>query len=168
MSIYQPLEQPDQPSHLTGSRNKRTLSERRRFEVQLWGLGLPGEIELLSIHREFLCAAGASDVFLTLFDADWVEDKGRDNPVRQEVRQAILYGDFEGDPEDFTHNGNRFFSAMWEGELYEAYRRHSGFIRGPLLEDVFGEDRIEATDIRNPAPCAEYGRSAPRYGLAGI
>lgn len=71
------------------------------------------EIELLSIHREFLRVAGASDVFLTLFDAEWIEDEGRDNPVRREVRRAIHYGDLEGDPEDFTHDGSRFFSALW-------------------------------------------------------
>ena len=143
------MEELDRPIRRSGKRSKRTLSDRRRFELKVWGLGPKSEIELLSIHREFLRAAGASDVFLTLLDAEY-----EDNPVQQEVRRVIFYGDLDGPPEDFTLDSGAFISALWDGDLYEAYRHHADFDRGYFLESVLGEDRIDAD---RPSPDAPRG-----------
>jgi len=89
---------------------------------------------------------------LTLFDAGWIEDEDRRNLVRQEVRRAIFYGDLEGDPSEYTHEGGACFSALWDGNLYEAFRHHADIIQCSQLESVFGEARINADRPDQNAP----------------
>lgn len=100
------------------------------------------DVELTEDHLAFFREAGASEVFLTLIDADPEEVGGFHNSVRKEAKRYVYYGDLDGNPEEFTHDGSIFFAKMWDGDLYEAYRHYADFASGPLLRSVFGEERI--------------------------
>lgn len=111
-------------------------------------------MDLTTDHIAFFRKAGASEVFLTLIDTDPEEAGGVHNSVRQEARRYLFYGDLDGDPGDFTHEGGIFFTRMWDGDLYEAYR-HADIASGPLLESVFGVERINSARSDDAPPVSE-------------
>lgn len=145
------MDESDTPSRPSRDR-KRQLSEERRLEVQLRGWETGADVRLTAAHKSFFREAGASEEFLTLIEADPEGAGVNRNSVQQEASRIVFYGDLDGDPEDFTHKGGRFFTAMWDGDLYEAFRHEADMVNAILLEGVFGEDRINAARPHADAP----------------
>jgi hypothetical protein len=102
------------------------------------------DVELTSDHLDFLRKAGASEAFLTLIETDPEEADLSRNSAQREVKKYVYSGDLDGDPEEFTHNGGVFFSTIWDGNLYQAYRYKADAFNVVLLKSVFGEARINA------------------------
>lgn len=110
------------------------------------------DVELTMDHLAFFRESGASELLLTLIEVD-PEDSGVNrNSARREAWRYVFYGDLDGNPEDFVHEGGRFFTKMWNGELYEAYRYEADMTNALLLESVFGEDRINSARPHSDAP----------------
>ncbi|QIR31262.1 hypothetical protein M1M18_gp038 [Halorubrum virus Serpecor1] len=57
----------------------------------------------------------------------------------------------EENAEDFDHYGGHFFSALWDGDLYEAYTR-ADYNNKAIMLEVFDVRRINST---RPAHAAE-------------
>lgn len=129
----------------------RTLSNQRRQELKDEPYNQPSEIELTQERLDFVRQAGASEEFLTMLTVDPEEHGVSRNYPRGKIQGCIYYGDLDGDPESFEPNGEGCFPHLWDGDLYEAFRR-ADFQQAPLLKSVFGEERINAARSDPEAP----------------
>lgn len=108
------------------------------------------DVELTTDHYQFLREAGASDQIIALIQFT-DEQTGIRNSAREEVRKYAYWGDLDGSPDDFNHIGGHFFSAMWDGDLFEAWLR-ADMNNRRLMMELFGESRIIGDGIVNGHP----------------
>jgi hypothetical protein len=110
------------------------------------------DVELTSEHFTFFREAGASEIFLTLIQANPKDAGVNRNSVQEETRQYVFYGYLDEDPENFSHEGGFFFTEIWDGKLYEAFRNQADIVNAALLEAVFGESSINEDRPSSDAP----------------
>lgn len=96
--------------------------------------------DLTSDEKNLLRTAGASEHLITLCDAEVEVER---HSVLEETKKYLREWEnlTSETAEDFNHVGGHFYSAMWSGDLYNAYRRADGTNR-PLLLEVFGAHHI--------------------------
>ena len=96
-------------------------------------------VELTADHYDFLRQAGASRAMIRVLK----HDADRRNSANKEIKKYVRWGDLDTDenPEDFKHLGGHFFSALWEGDLFGAWRR-ADLNNKTILREVFGEEGI--------------------------
>ncbi|MFC7199550.1 hypothetical protein [Halospeciosus flavus] len=113
------------------------------------------EIELTDDHFDFLFNAGASPKLIEVVTKtlDELPSTVNRNSARSEVQKYVKWGNLDGSvpPEEFSHIGGHFFTALWNGDLYEAFCR-ADLNNRKILLDVFGERRIntDRPDHRHP------------------
>ncbi|UBF20300.1 hypothetical protein M1M41_gp031 [Halorubrum sodomense tailed virus 4] len=114
--------------------------------------------DLTDHERRLLRWAGADERLIEVceFNIENME-RGRDdgkavtrNSALVEVKKYVRGTDYvdpaltEENAEEFTPYGGHFFTALWDGHLYQAWSRADYNNQAVLLE-VFGEYRINAT-----------------------
>ena len=112
------------------------------------------ETELTEDHLDFLFRAGASPQLIEIVQKtgdNLPQTVGR-NSAREEVLKYARWGSIgpDRDPEEFRPIGGHFFTALWNGDLYDAFTRADLNNRKILLL-TFTERRINAD---RPAPFA--------------
>ena len=110
------------------------------------------QVELTEDHLDFLFRAGASPQLMIVIqmDDDELPQTVDRNSAHEEVLKYARWGDLDPDrsPSEFHHIGGHFFTALWNGDLYDAFTRADLNNRKILLL-TFGERRINAD---RPAP----------------
>lgn len=130
----------------------RRLSKESREAAMDSEYDSAADVELTSKHFAFFREAGASEIFLTLIQADPKDAGVNRNSVQEEARQYVFYGYLDEDPENFRHEGGFFFTEIWDGNLYKAFRNHADIVNAALLEAVFGENSINKNRPSSDAP----------------
>jgi hypothetical protein len=109
------------------------------------------DVDLTLGHFRFLREAGASDEMLDMVKAKPGLAGISRNSCKQEVKKYVFWESLEGDPEDFTPMGGHFFSALWDGNLFDAWRR-ADLNNKSLMLEIYGESRIIADGITRGHP----------------
>jgi len=105
--------------------------------------------DLTEQERSLLRQAGASEKLLQMCNAEIngvIRDDGKAvnrHSVLQEVKKYLREWEnlTEETVNEFDHYGGHFFTALWNGNLYDAYRR-ADYNNQALLLDAFGVRRI--------------------------
>jgi hypothetical protein len=109
------------------------------------------DVEITDNHVQWLREAGASPEFLSVlrFPLDQVDNVDR-HSVQELIREHIYYGkiNLDKNPEDYSHDGGGFFTQLWDGDLYHAFRRGDPNNQ-EILRERFGEDPIIESAIRD-------------------
>lgn len=110
--------------------------------------------DLTDQERTLLRWAGADERLIEVcqFDISSMENERGDgkavsrNSALTEVKKYLREWEAldEDNAEDFDHYGGHFFSALWDGDLYEAYSR-ADYNNQAILMEVFGVRRINST-----------------------
>ncbi|AAL54942.1 hypothetical protein HfxHF1_145 [Halophage HF1] len=117
--------------------------------------------DLTDQERTLLRWAGADERLIEVcqLDITSMENKrgdGKDvtrNSALVEVKKYLREWESltEDNAKDFDHYGGHFFSALWDGDLYEAYSR-ADYNNKAIMLEVFGVRRINSV---RPAHAAE-------------
>ena len=108
------------------------------------------DVELTNEHIRFLSKAGASDDFIDLLTFLPPSTTVKRHSVREEIQKYVYWGslNIEKDPATFSHCGGHFFTALWNGDLFEAWGR-ADFNNKALLIKCFGKDAIVENAIQS-------------------
>lgn len=106
--------------------------EKRQFDAE-------PERELINTLR----TVGASDVFITMIQTSIEGTAAEKNSCLWEVNKWVRWNDGEVTEKAMKPNyGGSFFTAMWEGDVGNAYSRADNNNRA-LLVEAFGKKYIE-------------------------
>lgn len=116
------------------------------------------DVELTNEHTRFLSKAGASDSFIDLLTFPKEVTGINRHSVRDEVRKYVYWGDLDPDkdPAEIVPCGGHFFTALWNGDLFEAWGR-ADFNNKSLMIECFGKDVIVENAIQSGRQM-EYAR----------
>ena len=116
------------------------------------------DVELTNEHIRFISKAGASDLLIDLLTFPKEEAGVPRHSAREEVRKYVYWGDVDtdADPATFSHCGGHFFSALWDGDLFEAWLR-ADLNNKSLLLECFGVDAIIKNGVQVGQPL-DYAR----------
>lgn len=109
------------------------------------------DVELTIGNLRFIRDAGASEAILDLIKFPAESIGINRNSARQEVRKYVFWDDLDGNPDEFDHLGGHFFTAMWDGDLFEAWVR-ADLNNKVLMMEVFDEERIISAAIEQGKP----------------
>ena len=113
--------------------------------------------DLTDQEKTILRRAGADELLIEVceFDISSMENErgdGKDvyrNSAMEEAKKYVRGTDYvdatltEENAEKFTPYGGHFFTALWDGHLYEAYSR-ADYNNQAVLKELFGIRRINA------------------------
>jgi len=99
------------------------------------------DVVITEDHKDFLMEAGASSYFDQFISFDPESAGLSRHMVRDKIRREIFHGELDGKPEEYSHPGGGFFSAIWNGDLFLAYRR-ADLHNQPLMLACFGDHPI--------------------------